>query len=358
MKCMFTSLLVVAQVCIATAQTYRHDPVIQEEVRKIKLNAKKHPATGVPTFLMSGIKVVGVCPDTSRLGFVQQGLINRKFGAVPDRSWGVFVQDFVTDAYKDIYVEPGVQLLWVIKDLRIGERSFALNEKAYVRLKATAYYSEDKQNYRFLTNFDTILIHNGFDVTDKHNRQIAEAIHLLYAACSDHIGLDTSGALATEADITSKARERFHAPILQDSAYTEGVYRNYQEFLANAPSITNFEVVIKRKKAQIYAKGADSSRTLVESPWGVCKKGELYKYNAEVLVAVERNGNAFLLSNYVEMSDRRNTAMFWLGLAGGLAGGLAADASTRMQLVKWVPYITKQQPEAVMLDTESGELMF
>jgi len=291
------------------------DTVKQEKVKVIRLDAKRYKAKGAALLRLSGIKVIPLCPDTSQLGYVQVGMTNRKIRAVPDKAYTPYLQDFVNALLGGVYVPSGRQMLWVIKDLRINETSEVMGEQAFVRLKAAAYVPADNSEhpaYRLLTAFDTVLIRSGLDVTGKHDRNIAQAMQLFYLACEDAAGAYTASTPMTEAALIDSTLGAFKAPIYRDTAYKEGIYQNYGEFLANAPGISDFEVEIsKRKKMTVYAKGPDSIRHEMTQLWGLCYKGELYKYDEGELVPIERKGNAFVLSRYMADINRRNKSIFW-----------------------------------------------
>lgn len=362
MKYAFITALLSIQICTFAQTPAENGATGNEKVKVIRLDAKRYRADGEPLLRLSGIKVIPLCADTSQLGFVQVGITNRKVRAVPDKPYTPYLQDFVTAILGGVFVPSGRQMLWVIKDLRINETTGALSEHAFVRLKADAYVpadNSDKPTYRLLTAFDTVLIKGGMDVTGKHDKNIAQAIQLFYLACEDAAGAYSAGTSMTEAAIIDSTLQQFNAPIYQDTAYNQGVYLTYQEFLANVPAIPNFEIdATKRKKIVVYTRGTDTTRKEVTRMWGVSYKGELYKYDAGELVPIERKGNAFVLSKYMDDINRRNKSIFWGSVAFGLVGGGIAYSSTGVHTATAIPEIAGFGPEATAVDVESGELVF
>lgn len=369
MKYIVVTALLFTRLSFAFAQTEAAAPSKTERVKIIKLVADSKPDLAPFPIGVTGIRIIPICGDTARLGYVQVGMMNKKISAVPDKPWANYLQDFTDAEYKGMFKDTGVHLLWVIKDLRINERTFAMSEKAFVRLKADAYASSDQQHYHLLTHFDTTLVRGGLDVTGKHDRNIMEAIQLLLETAVQNVRTpisDTPALLAT--DIQQKAAAELNTPILQATEYNSGVFRSYAEFLANTPSVSNFDVAIEKKKVNVYEIKADGSRVLIDHPWGLCKDGEVYKCIPSALIALEKSGHAFVISNYLEAINRKNRAIFWSAVGGGAAGGLiggaalgAAAASSKgssVYTVTGIPYIKKQQPEATTVDVESGELMF
>lgn len=357
MKRLFIVTLALFLATIACAQyPTDNDLPKNDRVKKIRLTSQSAAGLLPVATPVSGIRVIPVCGDTARLGFVQVGMMNKKISAAPDKPWNNYLQDFADTRYKPAFTENGAQLLWVVKDLRINERTFAMSEKAYVRLKADAYIAKDKIHYQLLTSIDTVLTHGGMDVTHTHDQNIADAFHLLWIRSMATV-TEGNARLQIE-DILAKEQGRFAVPILQTSAYKSGVYKTYQEFLNNTPSTTDFTVEVKKRKIAINAKNTDSSTTVIENPWGICKDGELYKYYEHALVPIERSGNAFVVSNYLDAINRKNQSIFWGGLTGGIAGGLIGSTAGKTYTVTTIPYITKQQPDATTVDVDNGDLMF
>ncbi len=113
-----------------------------------------------------------------------------------------------------------------------------------------------------------------------------------------------------------------------------------------------------------------NKRTEIVDPWGISKNGELYKYHDGQFIAIEKYGNGFIISDYVEKATRRNSniffASFFGGVVGGAVGGGIAGALTsgskknRLLLVDNISHITKKkrQPEATRIDMNTGEFTF
>jgi len=360
MKHILTVSLLLVQFLSAKAQypTDNDLPEKSERVKKIKLSSQ--PADiSAPAIPIAGIQVIPACGDTVRLGFVQVGLANKRIAAAPDKPWNAYLQNFVDNHFKPAFTASGVQLIWIVKDLRINERTFAMNEKAYVRLKADAYLSKDNAHYQLIQSLDTILIKGGMEVTHSHDQNIAKAFELLWDQSVAAANVDAANATLSVTDILSREQTRFALPILQDTVYKTGVYKTYQEFLNNQPSVEKFNVEIKKRRVTIQELGTtDNAGPVIENPWGICKDGEIYKYYKERLVPIEKSGHSFVISNYLEASNRRNQSIFWGGLIGGVGGAALGLTTSGLFNVETIPYITRQQPEATTVDIDNGTLMF
>ncbi|UYQ90957.1 hypothetical protein MKQ68_12720 [Chitinophaga horti] len=305
---------------------------------------------------VAAIEVLSVQWDTARLGFVQVGMMNKRIDAVPALPHSIFLKQYIQQEYGSRLAASGVHVLLAVKDVRINERTFQMNEKAFCRIKADAYISNDGQQYAFVQAFDTVLVRGGMDVTGKHDEHLAKAVNLLISTSLDR-GIPLLGASPTwqsKDAVQSAQLAAQQIPILQDTTYLDGVYANFDEFKANKPSVTAFKVENVKRRIRIF--NDDANHTPIENPWGFCLKGELYRYTDDVAFPIEKSGHGFVISNYLQQARRRNQAMLWSAVGGGLIGGAVAQNAMKAHMVTTIPYITRQQPEATALDMETGEL--
>ena len=354
MKYLLTALFVFTQAATVFAQSA--DTTVspkKEKVKTIRLHAKNYRVQGGTVIPISGVKVIAMCADTTQLGFIQKGLGDQVLHAVPDGPYTAFLQDFVNDMLRNVYTKSGNQMLWIIKDLRINEGRSAL-----VRLKADAYLSTDKEHYRLLKAFDTVLTKSGIDVTPLHDDNIAHVLQVLHLYCDLTAGTYAGNTELTEAAIIAQEQEKFHVPIYMDTVYKEGVYLTYKEFLANAPSIADFDITVVKKKVAIYARQTDGSCKEIVAPWGISKKGELYKYDLKELVPIERKENSFILSSFLDEVKRRNTLVAWDTFAAGVFNAGFLYWTPHVHPATGMPGIAEEKPMATAVDVESGGLVF
>jgi hypothetical protein len=307
---------------------------------------------------IAGITVVNALWDTSRLGFLQVGLFNKKVEAVPDKPMGTFLQDYVNAAYGNLYQPGNVTLLWVVEELRIGERTGAMSEKAFVRLKATAYATKDGREFRPVTTIDEVKQVGGMDVTHKHKSNITKAFKKLYEESVAHLDAALPDAPAvTYDDVIKKHTARRETPALKVSKMDDGVYLSYEDFLQNKPAITRFELSGSNARARVYTVASDGGKSEVPQYWGVVKNGEVYKYKEGHLIPLERDGFGYVISSYIADYKRRNRSIIWGSVAGGITGAAIMSASTGLQYADAFPTL-KVSPEATAIDMETGELIF
>ena len=350
------------------AQAKKVKPI---EIRTFKMS--KFPIADFPkkSIPISDIQIVQMVRDSIRLGYAMKGVDNYIVMLVPEKPLTYFLQQGIYRMYLNDFKKGGAQVLWVIKDLRVGEKT-GFMEYAYTRFNASAYISKDAILYKPVCSIDTVFVtESGADVTAWHGEDIENAFRLLLKRTLK-IGKDVleqnTGGISFEK--IKELNQQTYIPILNDQFYQEGAYANYEEFLQNKPSVIDYRLFILGKKKEIkFVKISGDNKGDTVNVWGFCKEGEIYKYQDNLLIPIEKQGNGFIISNYVEMATRRNGNIAFGAMIGGLTwgliGGLVATwagtaSSGKSLLVTSIPYITKsrKQPEATCIDMKTGELSF
>jgi hypothetical protein len=312
---------------------------------------------------ISGIEVINAVSDSSILGYVQTGMLNKWKPAAADRPLTEYLQSFVDKRYTPIYKTGATKLLLVIEEIRIGERTFSMSERSFLHFKAISYTSNSNGKFRQLVKLDTILVRGGMDVTHKHGDNIADALRLLITRSSSAPQANDTGFTISE--IKERALARYNMPALQAKEHTDGIYLTFQEFINDQPSITNIGYDLDNKVVHFYYTDSTGNKTYIDKFWGVRKDGMLLKQYYNLFIPIDQNQTSIYLVNYLALSRRNNNAIVWRSLGAGLAGGLvggailgatgAASTTGGIPLVENVPYIRKKAPFATRVDIETGE---
>ena len=350
------------------------------EIRTFKMS--KFPIADFPkrSISISDIQVMQMLRDSITLGYAMKGMDNHVIVLVSEKPPTNFLQEGIYKMYQDNFKKEGARILWIIKDLRIGEKA-GFNQYSYLRFNADAYISNDLIQYKPVCTIDTVFVsESGADVTAWHGEHIEDAFKILLKRTlqtgKNIVEQNTAGGLTIEI-IKDLSKPQINVPILNDEVYREGAYANFEEFLQNRPSVTNFRVFSIGKEKQIkFVKISENNQADTVNIWGLCKGGEIYKFNEGLLVSIEKQRNGFIISNYVEQASRRNSGIavnaFFAGMVGGIMGGIAGGlivgitatktnlSGSEFSLIKSIPYITKakKQPEATCIDMKTGELSF
>lgn len=258
-------------------------------------------------------------PDTLRIGahtgagFFKRG--NRQL--VFARAAAEEVAGFLNDNFSSP-AEPFTALV-VLRVLWVSDETYTLaalsndttgyfNEK--VRIKAEVY-AENQGVYTPLVRFDSTLQMNrgpsGYALDENIAELLSEVVGHAQNAL-DKKGMN--GRHLTLEDIRQFNQSHFDAAIYHDNARIKGVYRDFQEFKDNAPSIQSFE--IRRDKGNLLLYTKEGSNFIYNrDAWGFCDGKEIYVMKDGELVPVWMDGKAFyLLGKREEGNFKRNISDF------------------------------------------------
>ncbi|PWV51741.1 hypothetical protein [Chitinophaga sp. S165] len=371
-------VLFIFPVTIASAQ-YADDDVTIHSNRKAKDPFKANGKSGItdssststtislPAFgpeekdlgsiNISGIQIINAVSDSSSLGYVQTGMFNRWKEAGPDKPYTEYLQSYVDRRYGPMYKKDAAQLIWVIQELRVSERTFNMSEKSFLHLKAISFTGSNGDAFRQVAVLDTILVKGGMDVTHKHGENIATALQILLDRSLTTVP-NADNPVYTMAAIREKALQRYHVPALEAKEHADGIYLTFKEFINDQPSISNITYSLDNNAVHFYKTDGSGNKTLVDKFWGVRKNGILYKQHYDQLIPIEQKQNSIALTSYLSQARKRNNAIIASAAGGGLIGGAIAGAaagSAVLPLVDNIPYIRKKAPMATRVDIETGE---
>ena len=345
----------------------------------VKIDMPELPIAEFPENSMhiSGIQVIQRVNDSVRMGYAYKGMDNSVATLIFKKPLTEILQKQVNRMYKHEYKKDGGIIFWVVKDLRFGAKSGAtdqavritpaigISDCSYTRFNADAYISSDGNLFKKVCTIDTVFI--VLNMAGGHGPDLENALRVLLrrTLLTANNVLEQPVEGLTFEQITDKATKKTITPILTDSNYNEGAYASYAEFLANNPSIKNYETVVGKKKKVKLVNTAENSRKDTLSVWGICKNGEIYKYHDEALIPIEKEGTGFVISGYVENTTRRNNNNFNMGLASGVFMGAGIFItlifnSGKPLLVNTIPYIDdpQKQPLATCIDMRTGNFSF
>ena len=375
MKTTLHSILIFS-VLLANAQKEKKQTIVAEKfvtIRMSTLPIAEFPKNSIP---VSGITVIQSVKDSFRMGYALKGMDNSVATLKFAKPLSLVLQEQVKRMYKHEYKKGGAEILWVVKNLRFGAKSGATANSftrivtspdcSYTRFNADAYISDDGNLFKKLSTIDTVFVllntGDGFGL-DLENAIRVLLKRTLFAA---DIIPEQSITKMTIQEISNAASQQVNIPILIDSNYLDGIYTSFEEFLANKPSRRDYETVSdKKKKIKFTAEGQNGQKDTLEI-WGLCKNGKIYKYHAETLIPIKKEGNRFIISDYVEETTRLNNKNANMGLGVAVGSGLLSipiffyQKSGKPLLVESIPYIDdpEKQPIATCIDMKTGELSF
>ena len=350
----------------------------KRETFTIKL--QKFPIANFPenAIPVSDIRLIQVLPDSINLGYTTKGMMVQHVVVLrPSKPLTDFLQEHIMRMYKSSYAKNGAKMLWILKDLRFGEKLIPGQVYGYNRMVADSYISNDGKLYKKLFSLDTVFVVESADmVTTSYATNIETALKYLSkrSFLSAENVFNTASEERTVEQIMDQAKQNYDHRILSDTVYNEGAYASFQEFLDNKPTVLNIETVLNGDKITKFTRKGTDGQPETISIWGLCQKGELFKYDNEKLVPLERQDNGFVISAYVDNTNKMyrkasGRSMPYTFMIGGVTGGLLGAMAYRdvlkaekdkYILVRSYPYITEpdEQPIATCINMRTGEWSF
>lgn len=329
-------------------------------IRMPKFTIADFPKKSVP---VSSIELFQNLEDSIVLGYVQKGIDGHIVELKTEKGLTRLLQDHINKMYKNDYKQEGAAMLWVLENLRIAERTTFSNSLAFARIKISSYMAVNKEAYRQLIAVDSVYVmESGSDVTPWHGTHIEDAFRtILQRSLKAAKNMNADEKLFSRATIIAASKPPVAAsPVLSATEYKNGFYATFEEFLQNNPSISNAET-IAGKKGKLYIVGTGANKTDTLQVWGLCKNGEIYKYENGALVPLEKKGNTFIISDYVEKVNRRNSNLVAASFFGGLVGAALVEKNgPPAPLVTNIPSIKKRgkYPLATCIDMTTGAFSF
>ena len=158
MKTIFLNILVFSAL-FANAQKGKKLSPLKEKFVTIKMATLPIAEFPKNSISVSGITVIQKLADSIRLGYMQTetGLATLRFA----KPLSTALQVQVNRMYKHEYKKNGLEILWVINDLRFGSNSAyeGNNLASYTRLNADAYnISGQGRLFKKICALDTVLV--------------------------------------------------------------------------------------------------------------------------------------------------------------------------------------------------------
>jgi hypothetical protein len=204
-------------------------------------------------------------------------------------------------------------------------------DRTHIRLKAEIYAVSDS-GYLPVLRFDTLQSYKKSNPYDNLNSYYSLWDKDL-ATVLDDMADSTSGLAVAKAgstrllrldDILQFNHSRFDNAITADAKMTAGVYKSFEEFKDNNPSIQNFEIRTEKKTRLLYIKEGGASYYSHDA-WGYCDGNDIYIMRDGMLYPAWREGKAFYFYSLAYKEKMAHAYGAYSSADGVLAGQLNSD---------------------------------
>lgn len=187
------------------------------------------------------------------------------------------------------------ELICYIKNFSVGLKDTLLESRKdnetinQVKFEAECYYKLGDNFYpavRIDTTYSkriTQVIKNASSLTKEILNPLIKRILAI-----DTLKIMKRTAYNSE-QISDRYQTRFQLPILQDSAYNTGVYKTFQEFINNQPSITKYTIAKEKNRVLLY----DENENIISNVFGFNDGKDFWIFKGAFCSKLIRIGNAF-----------------------------------------------------------------
>lgn len=294
---------------ISNAQSTGGNPKIKEDFTSLKL--QKYPLANFPDNAspVSDIKIIQFLSDSMRMGYSYKGNNASVTTLRVTKPLTGFLQDLIYRMYKDDFKKTGIKILWVLKDFRLAEKGTEKTYYEYTNILADAYVSKDGVLYTKALSIDTVIINSGTSNFEKIYSADFESMFRMLSKSTlliaDSVLTKSLEAITFEQIIKLNVPKEL-PPILKDNFYVDGIYTAFNQFLQNKPSIENYSVSETTKNSLKFIDSITKIEIDSIKIWGICKQGLIYKYDDGDLVPIEKQGKQFIISDFVENTNKYN----------------------------------------------------
>ena len=250
------------------------------------------------------LEVLDLRDDTSSLGYITTK-VSKKLKQLQFASSTEFViGNWISNYLKIDKANVGDNLVVCLKKLRLSsEATLRVFENGHegkpqngwdegVLIKAE-FYLRKEQYYYPLYKYDSVLNIEGKLPDDAPmflTDAFSSALSKLFTLNLEHI--PESARKLTLEDIIARSNKETQIPILIETGFKKGVYKSFEEFKMNAPSVSEFEYRKGKMGDVLYVKEGGNEFP-DRTAWGFCDGKNIFINSSDIFSELIRDGNTF-----------------------------------------------------------------
>ena len=321
------------------------------KTRKIFLAEK--PYDTIYNLPFHDIEILDARPDTTSIGFMKYTGGTTKLYL--KKGFASSFKNFINTNYK--VNADSDNLLILIKEFRITNYAtinkmkdiniYTWNSGAVI---SAELFLQTRNSYRALYKTDSILI--GSSKSETAARLVEDGFRLILKKSENknlsemHIG-KTAFSFA---DIEKHVHDFINFPILNAATLNKGVYKTFNEFKTNNPSIKNFEVKKGNLSDELFVTEDNQSYPLHDF-WGYCDGKNVFIYSAKNLFQLIKSQNTYNIKGIKSLSKTQDIGREFADAAALALVGISAYPQSNSS-----SEIIKAMITAFQLNMQNGEL--
>ena len=279
------------------------------------INLKNEMYNGKEKFDFSGIEILDARNDSSKVGFLINGIIPELYRLNYQNGLTTDVTDYLSAYYTNAFTENNNKVLIVVKKLWVSQFDTTLKVGSGLIYSGNIYsvnlklefYLKNESNYYPITRIDS-----SFFTTQRNSAKAfgIEIIDGLINCCDKLFSINTS-LIKQRKKYTIDQVKQFNKlaldkPILQTNQYKKGVYATFSEFLNNAPSVTYSGIDQQKFGDVLYLNDGKGGEYASNKFWGYCDGENIYIISARNFFRLVRTQNTFEFYGIKNLRERYN----------------------------------------------------
>ncbi|HVX25725.1 MAG TPA: hypothetical protein VHB70_05255 [Parafilimonas sp.] len=321
--------------------------------RKISL-PEKSSSDSIFNLPFHDVQIIDARADTTSIGFLKTMNVTNKL--IFKNEFSEVYRNYIQEHYH--LTNDSNNLLILLKTFRItryaeisGESDINVMDWKGGCLISAELFLVNNSSYHALYKVDTLLIETSENETV--SELTAQSFRLILKRSENknlsemHVG-KTAFSFT---DIERHINDFYEDKILKDSILNKGVYKNFNEFKSNRPSISNYEVHKGRLSDELFV--TENSQTYpIHDFWGYCDGHSLYIKSADNLFQLKKAGNTFNIRGIKSL--KRGLSTNDQILSGITSAAIGLPITSRGIESDNKNYTA--EPTAFQLDMQTGEL--
>jgi hypothetical protein len=274
----------------------------------------------------SDFNLIDVRDDTSSIGIIQKGVLNKKVSLVCEPPLNEQLKTVFKTLTKD--TNSNTELILLLQQLNFSEVTYAAKEIGLVQIRGVFFAKKDNK-YSKLVEIDTLQIVQTFDVTKqllkKGNTFFIELFNKALTTLPQNFDLDNLSYL-----INYDSLQKVNLPLYTVKDYKTGAYATYEELVNQTPSDTTVKIQFYKtghwKSVQLKNKKDKYEEVVLKDWYAYVFENKIFlSTSIHEVYPVTKKGNDFYFKGKI-WTPATTAQSITMGVAFGLLGALAASA--------------------------------
>ena len=261
------------------------------------------------------LEIIDLRDDTGSLGYFFIKSLKKIKRIVFDSSPEHLIRNWIGDYIQIDKGNVGDNLVVCLKKLRLsseatlrvfeneheGQPQNGWDEGVLIKME---FYLRKEQFYYPLYRYDSVLNIEGKLPNDAPmflTTAFSSALSKLFTLNLEHI--PESARKLTIEDIVARSNKETQIPILVETAFKKGVYKTFEEFKMNAPSVTEYQFRKGKFGDMLYVKEGDNEFP-DRTAWGFCDGKNFFINSSDIFSELIRDGNTFYFSGVKSITKK------------------------------------------------------